>query len=551
MSRTDLTTLKSEFIQPQKTASEEKLRWNWNTPIVPGAKNPHNLYVGAQYLYKSTDQGRNWKRISPDLTTNDKLKQKQEESGGLSEDNTSAENHCTIFTITESPLDENVIWVGTDDGNLQYSLDAGSTWTNVSANVAASGVASQAWVSSIELSKFDKNLVYVTVENHMYGDHRTYLVKSTDAGKTWNRISSPVFTGFAHKIMEDIENRNLLFLGTEMGLFATLDGGNSWFRMKNKIPEYALVRDIQIQPRTHDLIVATHGRGIYILDDIRPLSQLTQEVLEKDVYVFPTPDLVLSQGKFGYGGPYIQGEWAAGNPAFTPPVTYYFKNRLSTGKVSIDILDETGKLVQTLPGTINKGINKVYWNLRETPPRVAAGSTKLDMAGFIAPMVLPGIYTVNLTVNDKLYNSKVNCIHDQGNANLNPEQRKLVYGKAHEILNVYSSLNNTLDSITLLQNQLKTDTVAFLKNKKLKAGYDELQKIKAALTATKKTSIFADEQKIREQISKLYSQFCNMESAPNQTQIESITFWTGEYVTQQNLFRKLAADLKSKKLIKG
>jgi photosystem II stability/assembly factor-like uncharacterized protein len=551
MSRTTISTMKSEFIQPQKTAAEEKLRWNWNTPIVTGANNPGNLYVGAQYLYKSTDQGRNWKRISPDLTTNDKLKQKQEDSGGLSADNTSAENHCTIFTISESPLDEKVIWVGTDDGNLQYSDDAGATWTNVSANVAKCGIASQSWVSSIELSKFDKNLIYATFENHMYGDHNTYLAKSQDGGKTWNRINSTVFTGFAHKIKEDTENRDLLFLGTEMGLFATLDGGSNWFRMKNKIPEYSLVSDLQIHPRTHDLIVATHGRGIFILDDIRPISMLTKDVLDKDVFVFPIPDLVLSQGKFGYGGPNIQGEWAVGNPPFTPPITYYFKNRLSTGKVSIDILDDKGKLVQTLPGTILKGINKVYWNLRETPPKVAAGSTKVDYAGFTAPMVLPGTYTINITVNDKIYTSKVNCVHDESNKNLTVADRKLVYDKTHELLSVYNSLNNTLDSIVLLQKQLKADTVAFAKNKKLKAKYDELQKIKADLTATKQKSVFADEEKIREQISKLYSNFCGMESAPNSTQIESIKFWSDEYSKQQILFRKCASEIKSKKLIKA
>lgn len=502
-------------------------------------------------MYKSTDQGRNWKRISPDLTTNDKAKQKQEDSGGLSADNTSAENHCTIFTISESPLDEKMIWVGTDDGNLQYTTDGGTTWTNVSANVAKSGIAPQTWVSSIELSKFDKSLVYVTFENHMYGDHQTYLAKSSDLGKTWNRINSPVFTGFAHKIKEDTENRNLLFLGTEMGLFATLDGGSNWFRMKNKIPEYSLVRDIQIHPRTHDLIVATHGRGIFILDDIRPISKLTPEILEQEVYVFPTPDLLLSQGKFGYGGPNVQGEWSVGNPPFTPPITYYFKNRLSTGKVSIDILDEKGKLVQTLPGTILRGINKVYWNLRETPPRVAQGSTKIDQAGFMAPMVLPGRYTIKLMVNDKEYTSKVNCIHDENNKDLSLRQRILVSDKAHELLLVYNSLSNTLDSITLIQNQLKADSVAFAKNKKLKVKYDELQKIKADLTATKQKSIFADEEKIREEISKLYSTFCGMESAPNDIQIQSIKYWSGEYAKQQDIFRKLAREIKSKKLIKG
>ncbi|NBQ48001.1 MAG: hypothetical protein EBU33_06060, partial [Sphingobacteriia bacterium] len=278
---------KSEYIQPQKTANEEKLRWNWNTPIVTGAANPKNLYVAAQYLYKSVDQGRNWKRISPDLTTNDKKKQEQEDSGGLSEDNTSAENHCTIFNLAESPIDENLIWVGTDDGNLQVTTDGGKTWTNVSANISATGIAKQSWVSSIEPSRFNKTTVYATFENHMYGDMQTYVAVSSDLGKTWKRLQGKDFTGFAHKIREDLVNKDMLFLGTEMGLFATLDGGQNWFRMKNNIPEYVLARDIQIHPTTHDLIIASHGRGIFVVDDIRALRQLSKEKLEEDVYLYP------------------------------------------------------------------------------------------------------------------------------------------------------------------------------------------------------------------------------------------------------------------------
>ena len=222
-------------------------------------------------------------------------------------------------------------------------------------------------------------------------------------GKTWTRINSKEFTGFAHKIKEDFENKNLLFLGTEMGLFATLDGGENWFRMKNNIPEYALVRDIQIHPKTNDLIIATHGRGIIIVDDIRPMRNLTKEIWEQDVYLFPTPDITLNNGKFGWGGHQVSGEWSVGNPSFTPTINYYFKQRLNSGKVSIEIYDDKGALVQTIPGTIRKGINKISWNLRGTPPKVAAGSTKMDGAGFTAPMVLPGTYTIKLKVKDGLF----------------------------------------------------------------------------------------------------------------------------------------------------
>ncbi len=541
MFRTNLTNMKSEFIQPQKTSQEQtdKLRLNWNTPLITGANNPKNLYVGCQFMYKSTDQGRNWKRISPDLTTNDKNKQKQEDSGGLSEDNTSAENHCTIFTIAESPLDENMIWCGTDDGNLQYTIDAGEDWTNVSTNLAKAGIAAQAWVSSIQPSKFDKNTVYVTLENHMYGDFQTYLAKSTDMGKTWKRINSKEFTGFAHKIKEDLVNKDLLFLGTEMGLFQTLDGGENWFRMKNNIPEYAMVRDIQIHPVTHDLIIASHGRGIFILDDIRAMRNMTKDILDKDVYLFPTPDLVLNNGKFGWGGPEVSGGWSAGNPPSTPSIDYYLKQRLSSGKITIEIYDDKNKLLQTIPGTVRKGINRVYWNLRGTPPRVAAGSLKMDGAGFTSPMVLPGKYTVKLIVKDQEFKGELNCVHDAQNKEMSLDDRKLVYQKAMQLQELYNDVNNTIDSISLYQSGLKTDTVAFSKNKNAKAFYEDLQKVKSEIVASKKKSMFADEERIREKVSALYGTFCGMEAKPNSMQMDAIEVLQKDFTVQKDALKKV------------
>ncbi len=538
MDRTTLATMKSEYIQPQKTAKEEKLRWNWNTPIVTGAKNPKNLYVGSQYLYKSNDQGRTWKRISADLSTNDKKKQNQEESGGLSADNTSAENHCTIFTLAESPFDENIIWAGTDDGNLQVTTNGGETWTNVSTNVAKCGVANQAWVSSIEPSHFDKNTVYATFENHMYGDFKTYLGKSTDLGKTWKRINSTEFCSFAHKIKEDLENKNLLFLGTEMGLFATVDGGDNWFRMKNKIPEYALVRDIQIHPKTPDLIIATHGRGIFILDDIRPMRSLTKEVWEQDVYLFQTPDITLGNGRFGWGGTDVSGGWGEGNPSSIPSINYYLKSRISTGKITVDIYDDKDKLLQSIPGSVRKGINMVDWNLRGTPPVVAEGSTKFDGAGFTAPMILPGTYTIKLKINEKEYKSTVKCLHDTANKDLSVEDRKQVYEKAMQLQTLYRNVNNTIDSISFYQKSLKADTIAFAKNKNAQIFYNDLQKVKSDFMAVTKTSIFADEERLREKISKLYGSFCGMEAKPNSTQLEAIGVLEGDFKTQKESFEK-------------
>jgi photosystem II stability/assembly factor-like uncharacterized protein len=542
MQRVNLTSMKSEEIQPKQTKGEDKLRWNWNTPIVLGSHNPKNLYVGSQYVYKSTNQGRDWVRISGDLTTNSKEKQKQEESGGLSADNTSAENHCTIFTIAESPLDEQLIWVGTDDGNIQYTADAGKSWKNVSGNYAKSGIPEGTWVSSIEPSHFDKNTVYATFENHMYGDHQTYLGKSTDMGATWTRIQHSEFTGFAHKVCEDLSNKNLLFLGTEMGLFSTLDGGKNWFRMKNNIPEYALVRDIKIHPKTHDLILGTHGRGIYIVDDIRAMRNLTSEIWDQEVYLFPTPDITLNNGKMGWGGPDVSGGWYAGNPPEIPSINYYLKERLSTGKVELEIYDANNKLLQTLPGSKRKGINKVFWNLRGTPPRVADGSVKMEGAGFTAPMVLPGIYTVKLKIKDKEYTSKINCVHDKENKDLNESDRTIVYNKAMQIQSLFGKINDDVDTIRFYQTKLKADS----NNKNNKAMNAELEKLKAELMATKQTSIFADEEKLREKVSKIYSVFCVMEAKPNEIQLKSIEALEEEYAEQAKKLKQVMDKFKPK-----
>lgn len=525
VSRINKVTAKSVNIKPQQGAGEEKLRWNWNSPIVTGASNKRNLYIASQYLYKSTDQGRNWNRISPDLTTNDPKKQKQENSGGLSADNTSAENHCTIFTLAESPLDENLIWAGTDDGNLQYTTNGGKTWNNVAANYTAAGIPSQTWVSSIEPSRYDKNTVYATFDNHMYGDHKTYVAKSTDMGKTWTMFSDKNFTGFAHKIKEDLINKDLLFLGTEMGLFGTVDGGINWFRMKNNIPEYALVRDIQIDAKTNDLILATHGRGIIIVDDISPIRNLTKDIVDKDVYIFNNKPISLTAGMFGGGGFPSTGGWIADNRSSIPPIQYYLKDRLSSGDATIEIYDANNKLIQSMPASKRKGINEVYWNLRMKPPKVATGGTKMDNSGFFAPMVLPGDYTVKLKVGGKEYSSPIKLVHDASNKDFSLEDRKLQYKTAMDIYNLHEQLAGVVDDINTKQKMLKRgiDSSNDKKTKTLLTEYnDKLETLRSELLGTKQKSIFADEERLRERISEVYGAVAMQEAAPSNLQIQRV-----------------------------
>ncbi len=523
VNRIDTKNGTSYDIQPQQSIQDDKLRYNWNTPIVIGSSNKKNLYIAAQYLYKSTDQGRNWQRISPDLTTNDKKKQEQENSGGMSADNTSAENHCTIFTITESPFDENIIWVGTDDGNLQYTTNGGKSWTNVAKNYVPAGIPAQCWVSSIELSKFDKNTLYVTWENHMYGDHKTYAAKSVDMGKTWTRFMSNEFQSFAHKIKEDNVNKDLLFLGTEMGLFATLDGGKKWFRMKNNIPWKAMVRDIQIHPITNDLIIATHGRGILVVDNITAMRNMTADIASKEVYVFSNPPINVTMGKYQTYGTQSEG-WVVGNTTEQAPIKYYFRDRLNIGNVKVEVYDNKGTLIQAIPGSKRKGINIVYWNMRGTPPKVASGGSKPDFSGFIAPMVLPGDYIAKIIVGDKIYESKLQLVAEE-KADYTIADRTTQYNSAMKLFNMHEQLAAVAADISGKQTMLKAalPKVTNATDKKIMNQYiDSLETLRATLMATKQTSAFADEERIRENISNLYRSLCFQEVKPSNLQEEKI-----------------------------
>src|SRR5205085_2154156 len=275
--RVNRYTLESRNIKPQPEYKEKKLRFNWNTPIQVSPNDKNTLYYGCQFLFRSTDHGQTWDRISPDLTTNDPQKQKQEESGGVTVDNSFAEMHTSIYSISESPKNGQIIWFGTDDGNVQLTQDGGKTWNNVVGNVPNLPKAS--WVSWVEASRFDEASAYAAFDRHTFGDMDPYIYKTTDYGKTWAPVLSKAqgVRGYAHVIKEDTVSPNLLFAGTEFGLWVSLDGGKQWAQYKGSEFPNVAVRDIVVHPRESDLIIATHGRGIWIVDDISPLRMLTPE----------------------------------------------------------------------------------------------------------------------------------------------------------------------------------------------------------------------------------------------------------------------------------
>src|SRR5262249_55672860 len=275
-------------------------------------------------------------------------KQKQEQSGGITVDNSAAEMHTTIYSIAESPKNANVIWAGTDDGNVQLTRDGGKTWTNVVGNIQ--GLPKSAWVSSIDAGHFDEGAAYATFDPHTFGDMRPYVYKTADFGKTWAPLVAADSTvrGYAHVVKEDLVNRDLLFVGTEFGLWVSLDGGRQWAQYKGGELPSVPVMDLAIHPRDHDLVIATHGRGIWIVDDITPLRALTPETIAKDVAFIKTKPS--AQGISGPGG------WVNGDAVFVGPnspdeaiITYYQKKRHIFGDLTMEVFDEGGKLLGAVP----------------------------------------------------------------------------------------------------------------------------------------------------------------------------------------------------------
>ncbi|MEN0046149.1 MAG: hypothetical protein AAF806_03710, partial [Bacteroidota bacterium] len=286
----DRETGSNKFIKPVNTKDDTPLRFHWNAAIAQNPFEECGLYFGSQFVHKSMDCGESWEIISPDLTTNDTTKQKQYESGGLTIDDTRAENHTTILAIAPSPIDEGVIWVSTDDGNVQITKDGGANWMNVGGNLP--GVKAGSWIPYIELSKKNAGEAFIIVNDYRRNDWRPMAFHTTDSGATFRRIvDEKQVKGHALSIVQDPMEENLLWLGTDYGLYVSIDKGKNWSQWMNGFPSVS-TRDLKIHPREHDLIVGTFGRAAWILDDIRPIREIARtggKVLEQDFKVFKAP----------------------------------------------------------------------------------------------------------------------------------------------------------------------------------------------------------------------------------------------------------------------
>lgn len=350
-------------------------RFNWSSPLVLSPNNPKTIYLGGNHLFRSVDRGESWTIISPDLTTNDPEKRNSSGTGGLTREVTGAENYCTIITVAESPLNEELIWVGTDDGNVQLTRDGGDTWTNVRPNI--DGVPAFTWVSRVEASHFKPGRAYVTFDGHRFDDNTAYVYMTGDYGRTWTNISSGIPCGNAlYVVGEDYVNPDLLFVGSELACFVSTDRGDSWERFMDNMPTVAF-HDLVIHPRDADLIAGTHGRSLWVLDDITPLQQMNDEVKEKEVHMFKnrvaTRWLEQDMGKNQ-----VWFEFRGENPPAGASVSFWLKND-TWGEASMIIKDISGKYSKKIDFQPRQGINRVRWNLQFDVPQETADMFRQKM----------------------------------------------------------------------------------------------------------------------------------------------------------------------------
>jgi photosystem II stability/assembly factor-like uncharacterized protein len=460
--RTDMRTWEQQDVSPQPRrndggpVSELKYRFNWNTPIVASPHDKNTVYFGGNVIFKSTDFGKTWQPISPDLTTNDPEKIKS--VGTVWTENTTAEYHCTVIRIAESPVKAGMIWAGTDDGNLQLTTDGGKNWTNLIQNVL--GVPRFAQVASIEPSRTAAGAAYAAFEHHMFDDLRPYVFKTTDSGKTWTNISGDLpSNAYVWVAREDPKNPKLLYAGTELGLFASYTGGSHWIRLHLKNLPPVAVRDLLVHPRENDLILGTHGRGIWILDDATPIQQLNAEALNQDAVLFDMRPAMRFNSRFtryGIGNKPFAGP----NPAYGAPITYYLKDKPESLK--IQILDSGGKVIRDLKEPAKeKGLNSLAWDLRYEPPKQRRPPSEEEReaeefrgGGPRGPQVLPGRYTVELVAGGKSLRKDLEVRADP-TVDVSASDLRAQFDYALKLRDLQSSTNEALRSIDAIQDQIR------------------------------------------------------------------------------------------------
>ena len=428
VTRCNVVTGETRNVSPETRGQPNQYRHDWTQPLVFSPADPHALYFANQFLYKTTNGGESWTQISQDLTREDPgvpANLNQAATADAPQD----KRRGVIYTIAPSPLRASVIWVGTDDGLIHLTNDDGKTWQNVT----PPALTSWSKVAMMDASHSDVNEAYAAVERHQLEDYEPHIYRTRDAGKAWIEITNGLPKGiYVQTVKEDPRRKGLLFAGTERAVFVSFDDGDHWQSLQLNLPATSM-RDLAIHES--DLIVATHGRGFWILDDVTPLREVTAEVARADAFLFHPTDAINMPAGTDNGTPMPRDEALAENPPYGAMIDYYLRSN-ATGPVTLEILDPSGEVIRRYssddkPPTINPdalniptswvrapkplsnqaGMHRWIWDLRPTPPQRtgpgggggAAAAVTANFFGGRAPAVLPGTYTVRLTVNGKSY----------------------------------------------------------------------------------------------------------------------------------------------------
>jgi photosystem II stability/assembly factor-like uncharacterized protein len=395
-------------------AADAKYRFQWTAPIAISPNDPKVVYHAGNVLFKTNDGGQTWSVISPDLTTNDKSKQ-QWAGGPITGDNTGVETYCTIFAIAESPKQKDLIWVGSDDGLVHVTRDGGRNWTNVTKNIP--GMPAFGTASLIEPSPFDAGTAYLVVDNHRQDDMRPYLWRTTDYGQTWTSLTGSVANDvYLHAVREDPKKRGVLYLGTERGVMFSADGGQTWRSLQLNLPTVA-VHDLVV--KDNDLVVGTHGRSIWIFDDLTPIREWSPRIASTAAHIFQPVDTIAWRYS---GGP--RDKNAGENPPRGANISYWLKNK-PKGDITIEILDAHGRVVRTLSSKVREltgrhedeeepkaelkvdpGIQRAVWDFEWQGARLIKNARIDNGNPSEGPVVAPGVYEARLTVDGQQETAK-------------------------------------------------------------------------------------------------------------------------------------------------
>jgi len=509
--RYNVNTGESWYIKPTPPDLKTQLRFNWNAGIAQDPFSNSTVYFGSQFLHKSTNKGASWEIISPDLTTNDSAKIDQTNNGGISIDITGAENYCTIIAIAPSAKDNNVIWIGTDDGNVQMTRDGGKTWTNFRGKIP--GLPAGAWIPQVQASRFNAGEAFVVANDYRRGDFKPYIFRTTDYGKTWTRLlDEKKAVGYALCVLQDPTEPNLIFAGTEHGLWVSLDNGASFQQWKNGYPNVSTY-DLAIQEREADLAIATFGRALWVLDDIRPLRKLAANkgMLNNALTAFEAPTAVQAQIKNAPGYEWSTwGIWDADNRPTGAHISYFIKAAADTSSkakrdtVSVQIFDANNEVIRNLKWAADSGFNKRTWGMEAKGFRTpgAGGGRRMGGGGGgrggnepAGQPVLPGTYKVVMQYKDSKDSTMVTVMDDPRLGNRN--QIKLAQAALRaELKKSGDQLIEVLDMMSKAEEESKkVDTyISGMKGKEIdslktmsKTLNEEIKKLREFINGTPQT----------------------------------------------------------------